>query len=80
MHILLTVRTNSSRLPKKALLKLNNNMMTIEFLINHFTVIFRPSLKEYLGAQFRLDFIFIASIAYLLSCPKRSSTYLICDL
>ena len=34
MHILLTVRTNSSRLPKKALLKLNNNMMTIEFLIN----------------------------------------------
>lgn len=32
--ILLTVRTNSTRLPQKALKKLNNNLMTIEFLIN----------------------------------------------
>ena len=32
--ILLTVRTNSRRLPQKALLKLNNNMATIEFVIN----------------------------------------------
>jgi len=32
--ILLTVRTNSMRLPKKCLLHLNNGMKTIEFLIN----------------------------------------------
>ena len=32
--ILLTVRTNSTRLPKKCLLHLNNGMKTIEFLIN----------------------------------------------
>lgn len=32
--ILLTVRTNSTRLQKKALLKLNNNKSTIEFLIS----------------------------------------------
>uniref|UniRef100_A0A6C0C3M3 DegT/DnrJ/EryC1/StrS aminotransferase family protein n=1 Tax=viral metagenome TaxID=1070528 RepID=A0A6C0C3M3_9ZZZZ len=32
--ILLTVRTNSSRLPEKSLLNLNNDMTTIEFLIN----------------------------------------------
>ncbi len=32
--ILLTVRTNSTRLPQKALKKLNNNLMTIEFLVN----------------------------------------------
>ena len=32
--IFLTVRINSSRLPNKALLKLNNGVSTIEFLIN----------------------------------------------
>jgi len=32
--IFLTVRTNSTRLPQKALLKLNNGITTIEYLIN----------------------------------------------
>ena len=33
-YVFLTVRTNSTRLPNKALLKLNNGQKTIEYLIN----------------------------------------------
>lgn len=41
--IFLTVRTGSTRLPNKALLKLNNNLTTIEFLI--------VRLKKYLNSK-----------------------------